>query len=355
MPRLDFRNRPIEEVKALLNSRRGLLPLELHCDNREITWFDFGDMHLRETFLEISAEERLSQHADALSVVTDLDVLETPDLYADTLAPSPAGFIFHVGRCGSTLLAKVLSSLDRHIVIKEAEPVQQLLGVEYEAVFREKRASYFQSLINIYGHRRLPVQERFFVKFSSNHVKRLDMVRRLYPGVPWLFLYRNPYEIIPTFLEGPAWFIRNKNTAEGAFDAALPIEAVERMSDLAFSVQVESSTLRIALENTCNHCLFVDYSQLRPENLPRILRFFGLNVTGKEYDGMVEQFEFYSKSDGESVPFVPDSASKRDKVTEEIRVAIEEELWELYLSLHQSERNLDQVFPEAIPGGEPRP
>ena len=341
MPRLDFRNKPIEEVKAFLNSHRGLLPLELHCDAHEITWFDFGDMHLRETFLEISAEERLSQHADAMTVVTDLEVLETPDLYADTLAPS--GFIFHVGRCGSTLLAKVLSSLDRHIVIKEAEPVQQLLGVEYEEVFREKRASYFQSLLNIYGHKRLPVHERFFVKFSSNHVKRLEMIRGLYPGVPWLFLYRSPYEIIPTSLEGPAWFIRNKNTAEGAFDAALPIEAVEGMSDLAFSVQVESSTLWIALENTCDHCLFVDYSQLRPENLPRILHFFGLNVTGEEYDGMVEQFGYYSKSDGESVPFVPDSASKRDKVTDEIREAIEEELWGLYLSLHHSERNLDRV------------
>ena len=353
MPRQDFRNKPIEEVKTLLNSRRGLLPLELHYDNREITWFDFGDMHLRETFLEISAEERLSQHADAMSVVTDLNVLETPDLYPNTL--SPAGFIFHVGRCGSTLLAKVLSSLDQHIVIKEAEPVQQLLGVEYEEVFRNIRERYFQSLLNIYGHRRLPVHERFFVKFSSNHIKRLEMIRGLYPGVPWLFLYRNPYEIIPTSLEGPAWFIRNKNTPEGAFDAALPIESVEQMSDLAFSVQVESSTLRIAIENTCDHCLFVDYTQLKPENLPRILRFFGLNVTGEEFDGMVEQFGFYSKRDGESVPFVPDGAAKRDKVTDAIREAIEEELWDLYQALHHSERNLDQVFPEANPGGESRP
>lgn len=341
MPRQDFRNRPIEEVKALLNSRRGLLPLELHCDAREISWLDFGDMHLCETFLEISAEERLSQHADALTVVTDLEVLEAPDLYDDAFSPS--GFIFHVGRCGSTLLAKVLSSLDRHIVIKEAEPVQQLLGVEYEEVFKNTRPAYFRSLLNIYGHRRLPVHERFFVKFSSNHVKRLDMIRRLYPGVPWLFLYRNPYEIIPTFLEGPAWFIRNKDSAEGAFDAALPIESVERMSDLAFSVQVESSTLRIAIENTCDHCLFIDYTQLRPENLPRILRFFGLKVTREEYDGMVEQFGFYSKSDGESVPFVPDSAAKRDKVTDEIKQAIQEELWGLYQSLHNSERNLEQV------------
>lgn len=342
MPRQDFRNKPIEEVKALLSSQRGLLPLELHCDVREISWFDFGDMHLRETFLEISAEERLSRHADALTVVTDLEVLETMKLYDDAFSPS--GFIFHVGRCGSTLLAKVLSSLDRLIVIKEAEPVQQLLGVEYEEVFRDKRPLYFQSLISMYGHRRLPVHERFFVKFSSNHIKRLDMIRRLYPGVPWLFLYRNPYEIIPTFLEGPAWFIRNKNSAEGAFDAALPIESVEQMSDLAFSVRVELSTLQIALENTCDHCLFVDYTQLRPENLPGILRFFGLDVAGEEYDGMVEQFGFYSKSDGESVPFAPDSAEKQAKVTDEIREAIEEELWVLYQSLQNSERNLVRVF-----------
>ena len=149
MPRRDFRYKPIEEVKAILNTQRGLLPLELHCDAREISWFDFGDMHLRETFLEISAEERLSQHADPLTVVTDLDVLETPDLYDDTF--SPAGFIFHVGRCGSTLIAKVLSSLDRNIVIKEAEPVQQLLGVEYEEAFRDHRERYFHSLPNIYG------------------------------------------------------------------------------------------------------------------------------------------------------------------------------------------------------------
>ena len=342
MPQLDLRMKSIEELRALLDRHKGLLPVELHCDAREITWLDFGDMHLRETFLEISAEELLTNNENTLSVVTDFDVLERSYLYPDAL--SPAGFIFHIGRCGSTLLAKVLSRSDRHIVIKEAEPVQQVLGVEFEEVFRDKRSPYFQSLLNMYGHRRLPVHERFFVKFSSSHVNRLALIRSLYPGVPWLFLYRNPYEIIPTSLEGPAWFIRNKNTAEGAFEAGLPIEAVEQMSDLEFSVQVESSTLRIAIENTCDHCLFVDYTQLRPENLPKILRFFGLDVTDDEYDKMVAQFGIYSKSDGESVPFTPDSAAKRDKVTDEIRKAIEHELWGLYLALRSSERNLDQAF-----------
>ena len=59
---------------------------------------------------------------------------------------------------------------------------------------------------------------------------------------------------------------------------------------------------------------------------------------------MVEPFGYYSKSDGESVPFVPDSAAKRDKVTDEIREAIEEELWDLYQALHHSERNLERVY-----------
>ena len=342
MPQLDFRKKPIEEVRILLGSHNGLLPVEMHGDSHEITWVDFGDMHLRETFLEISAEELIQSIPETLTVVTDLDVLEQPDLYADSLPP--AGFIFQIGRCGSTLLAKVLSKLGRHIVIKEPPLIEQVLGVEFEWLFKDSRPAYFRSLLNVYGHKRLPEHERFFVKLSSNHVKRMGMIRRLYPGVPWLFLYRNPLETIPTSLDGPAWNVRNKDTPEGSFETALPIETVKRMSDVEFSVQVEASSFRIAIENICDHCLFVDYTQLRPENIPDILRLFDLDVTKEELAEMVEPFGFYSKSDAESVPFKSDSALKRSKVTDDIKRAIDVELWDLYLALQESARNISQVY-----------
>ena len=104
MPQLDYRKKPAEEVRTLLGRHKGLLPVEMHCDSHEITWVDFGDMHLRETFLEISAEELLQSKPDTLTVITDLYVLEQSDLYADSLSPS--GFIFQIGRCGSTLLGQ---------------------------------------------------------------------------------------------------------------------------------------------------------------------------------------------------------------------------------------------------------
>ena len=342
MPQLDYRKKPTEEVRFLLGRHKGLLPVEMHCESHEITWVDFGDMHLRETFLEISAEELLQSKPDTLTIITDPDVLEQLDLYADSLSPS--GFIYQIGRCGSTLLAKVLSKLKRHIVIKEAPLVEQVLGVEFERLFMAARPAFFQSLLNIYGHRRLPEHDRFFMKLSSNHVKRLGMIRGLYPDVPWLFLYRNPLETIPTSLDGPAWNVRNKNTPEGSFESALPIEKVRQLSDVDFSVQVEASSFRIVLENTCDDCLFVDYTQLRPEIIPDILRFFNVDVTEEELVEMIEPFGFYSKSDAESVPFESDSEHKRSKVTDEIRRAIDVELWDLYLALQESTRNISQVY-----------
>ena len=156
MPRLDFRNRPIEEVRALLNSRRGLLPLELHCDNREITWFDFGDMHLRETFLEISAEERLSQHADAMTVVTDLEVLEAPDLFDDAPCTSRDSSSTS-GDAVRPCLPRCCRAWTGTSSSRKRNLYSNCWVLNTRQVFREKRASYFQSLINIYGHRRLPV------------------------------------------------------------------------------------------------------------------------------------------------------------------------------------------------------
>jgi len=39
----------------------------------------------------------------------------------------PTGFVFHMSRCGSTLIAQMLAALDRAIVISEAAPIDDVL------------------------------------------------------------------------------------------------------------------------------------------------------------------------------------------------------------------------------------
>jgi len=40
----------------------------------------------------------------------------------------PAGLIFHMSRCGSTLVAQTLAALSGSVVVSEAEPVDDVLG-----------------------------------------------------------------------------------------------------------------------------------------------------------------------------------------------------------------------------------
>ena len=40
---------------------------------------------------------------------------------------APAGFIFHVSRCGSTLVSRSLAGIPRHRVVSEPAPVNQWL------------------------------------------------------------------------------------------------------------------------------------------------------------------------------------------------------------------------------------
>ena len=43
----------------------------------------------------------------------------------------PTGFIFHMSRCGSTLVAQMLAALPQNIVISEAGPVDAVLHANW--------------------------------------------------------------------------------------------------------------------------------------------------------------------------------------------------------------------------------
>jgi hypothetical protein len=46
------------------------------------------------------------------------------------------------------------------------------------------------------GHKRFAEEERFFVKFMAADTLDLPLIMRVFPDVPWLFLYRDPLEIL---------------------------------------------------------------------------------------------------------------------------------------------------------------
>ena len=106
---------------------------------------------------------------------------------------APSGFIFHMSRCGSTLVAQMLTAMPEHLVLSEPGPVDTVLRARAP---ERDRSTWLAWMLAALGQARAPGQWRLFVKFDAWSVLHLPLVRRTFPHVPWLFVYRDPLEVL---------------------------------------------------------------------------------------------------------------------------------------------------------------
>ena len=116
---------------------------------------------------------------------------------------TPDGFVFHMSRCGSTLIARMLAALPEFSVINEAGPVDTLLRISSGAP-EQVRAAALRAMVGAFGRR---PSRRWFVKLSASSALDLPLFRRAFPAVPWIFVHREPAEVIGSQLRtrGRSW------------------------------------------------------------------------------------------------------------------------------------------------------
>ena len=171
------------------------------CEGRmAVDWCRLGERRLTEPFFYESVALAMTRPFNmAFQRRTEAGILAR-------LPPGlrPSGFIFHMTRCGSTLAAQILAASPRNIVVSEAAPLQAALQADrHGPAGGEACAAWFAGLVNAYGQPRHAGQARLFVKFSAADLFSLDRILRAFPDVPWLFLYRDPAEILASLARQP--------------------------------------------------------------------------------------------------------------------------------------------------------
>lgn len=180
-------------------SLSGWTPIRLgwHGRRPEVDWCLTEGVPFTEPFFTQTIETCLRHPARLLfRRRTGLD--EVGAFVAEHPGLSPAGFLFHMSRCGSTLVAQMLAASSRHLVLSEPGPLDQVLrsGTVRPDVSDDERAAWLRWMVGALGQRRDGRQERLFVKLDAWSVLDLALVRRAFPDVPWLFLYRDPVEVL---------------------------------------------------------------------------------------------------------------------------------------------------------------
>jgi len=332
------------DVAEEIKSGYGVIPVDIDLENERLIWMNVGDYHFSESFFFVSIERLRNTKLHSFS--SDLSVLDSDKLIEDTLYPS--GFIFHMGRCGSTLLSKALAKSEGHLVISEAPPhflIWSIWNEDWENpfVYTEEHLRKYKNLILAMGRKRRSGYEAHFIKFTTFNIMYIDFIRRVFPDVPVIFLYRDPAEVMVAFSEqGPGWQ-RFKDSAFGAFVAGCSLNQVKAMSAQSFHEHFLYQFMSAALQASSRGMIFMNYKELTPNNLPLILKIFNRRASDEELNRMKEQFEFHAKDDDQQVRFIPDTAEKRGKINPEITELVSMRLIHLYRQLESAENNFSNI------------
>jgi hypothetical protein len=116
------------------------------------------------------------------------------------------GAVFHESRCGSTLVSNALMALNpkKHRVYSEAGPPKQVLKMCGEAFTKcsvPAAANLLREVIYLMGRSNDTMEETMYFKFQSATTRTMQVFRTAFPSTPWIFLYRDPVEVMMSQLD----------------------------------------------------------------------------------------------------------------------------------------------------------
>lgn len=182
----------------------GWTPLLAEVDDGELTveWCRTGARPFTESFFGDSLNAALRKPAVAL-----LRQRASHPVLQQALQRQPGlplgGLIFHLSRCGSTLLSQVLASTPRHRMLSEPLLLDTALQSGPWPPDADERQPWLRSLMGALAQPGRVTEERCYIKLDSWHGMQIDLITRTFPDVPWVFLMRDPVEIIVSHLRQP--------------------------------------------------------------------------------------------------------------------------------------------------------
>jgi len=297
----------------------GWVPIRLHWRQTgpTVDWGYLGDLRFTDPFFEQTIgcclrhpANLLFRHETPMAALAELNGI-SPRL-------PPTGFIFHSSRCGSTLISQMLAALPENVVISEASPIDGILRshLRDSAIMEEQRILWLRGMLNALGQRRHAEEKSLFVKFDSWHAVLLPLIQRAFPSVPWIFVYREPLEVLMSHSRQ-----MGSQMIPGVLEPALfgwDTDAVSRMSLAEYGGRVLARICEAALEQArAGSGRLVNYRQLPAVVWPSLMRYWGADCPEQAPEAVARVCGFHAKNP--KLPFAADAEAKNRAAPEEMQ------------------------------------
>jgi len=283
-----------------------LIPIAVveHDGERLVEWCDMHGTSPDDSFFGQTVARALADpHRRATRHFTALATLAADIGSGETCSPS--GFVFHMSRCGSTLAAHLLRATGTTLVLSEPEPLDALLRLDADADPVD-RSAQLRAMIIALARMRVPQQQHIVVKLDAWAVFDFDAIRLAFPEVPWIFLYREPADVLASHVRRPG-----SHMVPGAAPGGLSTDEAIAMGRERYSASVLARIVGAALERADDpQGHFVSYADLPRAVADVIAPWFGIEIAATARAAMADVVQWDAHTP--SLPFTGSEPASAD-------------------------------------------
>lgn len=281
-----------------------------------VYWADLSAEHFVEPFFDQTVARWASGQRARPLVKTGLEALVALDSEPSL---ELAGMIFHLSRCGSTLVARLLGTLPGVVVLAEPAPLNAILRLDPDRVDEAALVGVVRLLVRALGRCRHSDERRLVLKCTSWNIRRRAVLAAAFPETPWIWVQRDPVRVLASLLaEPPGWLGLQAVPPWAGRRFGLDPAAVPAMARVEFAARALGAMLEAAATDPAQR-LSIDHADLPAAVWKRVTPHFGLKTDPAAIKHMIEESRFYAKDPAPRV-FAGDAPERRP-MTDAVREA----------------------------------
>lgn len=298
------------------------LPVALSVDDGiAVDWAHFAGIKPAHPFFQESAMIVGSRPFNRLfrpSTALDAFVAGAGD------CPAPRGVIFHMSRCGSTLVSQMLGAASDTVVLSEPPAVDTLLQLPLDPPLHVAALRAMGAALGR-GH------AHAVIKTDAWHTLAMPLLLgQAFPEVPWIFLYRDPVEVLVSHER-----MSGRQVVPGVVPALDHVRAGTHGADHA-ARSLAAICEAVLAYGVARGGLLVHYDELPDAVFTRILPHFGIDPSPDDRARIAAAALRDAKSP--HAAFSADGEGKRREASAQVHAAAEQHLAPVYAALQAARR-----------------
>ncbi|MFP5043002.1 hypothetical protein [Parasediminibacterium sp. JCM 36343] len=272
--------------------------------------------------LKKETEEENNKLVKSLDYSTSNHAIETwtiekfTDEYSTSVPQNKLLFVFHISRCGSTLISQILSDSKKFFVISEPPIINKILDPK-SGLSKQIFSKLLIASMNCINSSAPEKSKDTVIKFRSWNTIYLKEITELFPTAPWIFVHRKGSEVLASTLQKPPGWLRSQKTYAEFYSKILTLETpyIIECGREEFVTRLLGYFCKLAYSNQSEKSYFLDYRNLI-DNLFDTLKYaIDYEPNDKEKEKMNETIGIYSKDPNKKIKFTNDSELKNSSLS----------------------------------------